>query len=253
MQPSPWTVERHAKVSSTMDQARKKAREGAPDGTVVVAEEMTSGRGSHGRPWCAPKGGLYLSIVLRGLRDPHLLTLALGNAVAETLEVAGVEPRLKWVNDVHVAPVGQAASASGLGKKIAGILVEAESTGSAIDFLVAGIGVNVNGPASALDGVEDVATTLEDQLGCDSCIPDLEALLLDSVGRWVERVRAGQDGEIVAAFRARDALKGRKVKVDDGTTLAEGVADGIDDQGRLLVRGASATQALSTGSVQVLG
>lgn len=253
MQPSLWTVERHASVSSTMDLAKQRARTGAPDGTVVVAEEMTEGRGSHGRPWCAPKGGLYVSLVLRGLREPHLLTLALGNAVAEALEVAGVEPRLKWVNDVLLpAPSTAGQGGKHVGLKVAGILVESESTGDRIDFLVAGIGVNVNGPASALPGLEKVATTLEDQLGCDSCIPDLETLLLDRVGHWVERVRSGRDAEIVAAFRSRDALKGRNVRVATGKDVAEGVADGIDDQGHLLVRGKSGVKALSTGTVQIL-
>lgn len=250
-QASAWAIERHASVGSTMDAARERARAGAPDGTVVVAEEMTGGRGSHGRPWAAPKGGLYLSIVLRDIADPHLLTLALGNAVAEALEVAGIEPRLKWVNDVHVPP---APGERGIGRKIAGILVEAESTGSRVDFLVAGIGVNVNGHARDLPGLEQTATTLEDALGCDSCIPDLEALLLDGVRRWVEVVRAGRSEEVLAAFRARDALKGRRVRVADGKAVAEGVADGVDGQGRLLVKSpGGGVQALSTGTVQVLG
>ena len=242
MQPSLWAVERHASVGSTMDVARERARAGAPDGTVVVAEEMTGGRGSHGRPWAAPKGGLYLSLVLRGLDDPHLLTLALGNAVADALEVAGVEPRLKWVNDVHVD-----------GKKMAGILVEGESTGPRFDFLVAGIGVNVNGKATDLKGLEKSATTLEDQLGCDSCIPDLEALLLDSVARWVSRVRDGRAEEIVTAFRARDCLAGRSVRVTDGKAVVEGTAAGVDDQGRLLVKAKAGVQALASGTVQLLG
>src|SRR5687767_5837599 len=216
MQPSLWAVERHASVGSTMDLAKERARAGAPDGTVVIAEEMTGGRGSHGRPWVAPKGGLYLSIVLRGLKDPHLLTLALGNAVADTLEVAGVEPRLKWVNDVHVD-----------GKKMAGILVEGEATGGSFDFLVAGIGINVNGKAADLKGIEKAATTLEDQLGCDSCIPDLETLLLDGIGRWVARVRDGRDAEIVSAFRARDWLAGKSVRVSDGKAVVEGTASGV--------------------------
>jgi BirA family transcriptional regulator, biotin operon repressor / biotin---[acetyl-CoA-carboxylase] ligase len=247
MQPPAWAIERLATTGSTMDVARQKARTGAPHGTVVVAEEMTGGRGTHGRPWAAPKGGLYLSLVLRGLEDPHLLTLALGNAVADALEVAGVEPRQKWVNDLLVG--GQDG---GLGKKVAGILVEAESTGASIDFVVVGIGVNVNGPASALPGLEATATTLEDELGCDSCIPDLEALLLDSVDRWVGKVRDGQTADIVAAFAARDALRGRKVRVAEAGQVTEGVAEGIDGLGHLLVRTATGIATLSSGSVQVV-
>jgi BirA family biotin operon repressor/biotin-[acetyl-CoA-carboxylase] ligase len=249
MQPSPWAVERHASLGSTMDLARTRARAGAPDGTVVVAEEMTGGRGTHGRPWAAPKGGLYLSFVLRDLADPHLLTLALGNAVADALEVAGVEPRLKWVNDVLVRSPG--SDPKDVGRKVAGILVEAESTGDRFDFLVAGIGVNVNGHAKDLAGLASIATTLEDELGCDSCVPDLEVLLLHNVEAWVDKVRGGRDSEILEAFRARDALLGRRVRVADGTSIVEGKAAGIDAAGHLLVESAGRTQAMTGGSVQV--
>jgi BirA family biotin operon repressor/biotin-[acetyl-CoA-carboxylase] ligase len=241
MQPSLWTIERLDSVTSTMDVARDRARGGAPTGTVVVAETMTGGRGTHGRPWVAPRGGLYLSLVLRDVADPHLLTLALGNAVADALEVAGVEPKLKWVNDVLLAD-----------RKVAGILVEGESTGARIDFLVAGIGVNVNGKAAGLKGLERIATTLEDQLGCDSCIPDLEALVLDRVAHWLERVRAGAAGEVIGAFRARDALFGREVQVSDGKEAVRGVADGVDDKGHLKLLVDGRPRTLATGTVQVL-
>lgn len=237
-----WTVERFASVPTTMDLARARARDGAPDGTVVVAEEMTAGRGTSGRAWAAPKGGLYLSIVLRDLPDPHLLTLALGNAVAETLEVAGVDAQLKWVNDVLVQ-----------GRKIAGILVEGESTGAHLDFLVAGIGINVNGSRDALPpALRVLATTLEDELGCDSCIPDLETLLLQSIERWVGKVREGRHADIVAAFRARDALQGQAVVVVDGKTETTGTGRGIDDRGHLRVQLKDGTlRTFQSGSAQL--
>ncbi len=233
---------RLAKAASTMDEARIRARSGAADRTVVVAEEMTAGRGTHGRPWHAPKGGLYLSIVIRDLHDPHLLTLALGNAVAETLEVAGVEPRLKWVNDVWVGE-----------RKVAGILVEGEATGDRFDFLVAGIGINVNGdPAKYPKDLRSIATTLESELGCESCIPDLEALLLENVGRWVAMVRNGREPEIISAFRARDLLAGRKVAVEGAEArTVTGTAAGIDDRGRLLVDTPKGRVALQTGTVRL--
>jgi BirA family transcriptional regulator, biotin operon repressor / biotin---[acetyl-CoA-carboxylase] ligase len=242
MQPATWAIERLASVGSTMDVARDRARSGAPHGTVVVAEEMTAGRGTRGNAWAAPKGGLYLSIVLRDLADPHLLTLALGNAVCDALEVAGVEPRLKWVNDVLVG-----------GRKVAGILVEAESTGSKLDFIVAGIGMNVNGTVDAFPAdVRPLATTLESELGCESCVPDLEALLLQSVERWVGKVRDGHGDEILAACRARDALRGRQVVLADGATQMVGVADGIDDKGHLRIRGPDGSvHAFASGSVRL--
>jgi len=237
-----WKVERVISCPSTMDLAKLKAKAGAPEGTAIVAEQMTSGRGTHGRTWHAPKGGLYMSFVLRDLQDPHLLTLALGNAVAEVLEVAGTDPKLKWVNDVWVG-----------GKKIAGILVEGEATGKHIDFLVAGVGINVNGHAREFPkGLRDIPTTLEDELQCDSCIPDLEAVLLASLASWVDKVRQGRNQEVVTAFRQRDALLGRKVRVEEaGPAPAEGTADGIDDQGHFRLKANGKVQTFATGSIRL--
>ncbi|HEX2065592.1 MAG TPA: biotin--[acetyl-CoA-carboxylase] ligase [Candidatus Thermoplasmatota archaeon] len=237
-----WTVERAATVPSTMDVARQRARAGAPDRWAIVAEEMSAGRGTHGRSWHAPKGGLYLSFILRGLPDVRLVSLALGNAVADTLEVAGVEPRLKWVNDVLVE-----------GRKIAGILVEGESTGSQVDFLVAGIGINANGHAAGFPPPLDRhATTLEDALGCDACLPDLETLLLQAIDRWLGKLRDGEARQVVEAFRARDALKGRTVRVAWGDGALEGTATGIDGQGRLLVSTGEGETPLQAGTVTLL-
>jgi BirA family transcriptional regulator, biotin operon repressor / biotin---[acetyl-CoA-carboxylase] ligase len=234
-------VHRHASLPSTMDEAKRLAREGAPHGTAVVAEEQTGGRGQMGHAWCSPKGGLYLSVVLRGIEDPRMVTLALGNAVAEALEVAGVEPRLKWVNDVLVGE-----------RKMAGILVEGESTGNRLEFLVAGIGINVNGTVDALpEEVRPLATTLEQELHCDTCIPDLETLVLDSIWRWADVLRAGDAASVLEGWKSRDATRGRKVKVHlpGGGTL-EGTAAGIDGEGHLLVDTPQGLQAVMQGSVR---
>jgi BirA family transcriptional regulator, biotin operon repressor / biotin---[acetyl-CoA-carboxylase] ligase len=241
-QASAWTVERLGHCVSTMDEAKARARRGAPDGTVVVAETQTGGRGRESRAWHSPSGGLYLSAVLRGIDDPRLLTLALGNAVADALEVAGVEPRLKWVNDVLVG-----------GKKVAGVLAEAESTGGRIDLIVAGIGVNVNGHAADFPpALKGIATTLEDELACESCVPDLETLLLASMARWVGLVRAGRGDEVLAAYRARDALPGARVLVESSGTSLEGTAEGVDTEGRLLVRSGGLQHAILAGTVRIL-
>lgn len=238
---SSWTIERVGAVASTMDVARAKAREGAPDRWAIVAESMTGGRGTQGRPWHAPVGGLYTSFILRGVGDPHLLTLALGNAVADVLEVAGVEPRLKWVNDVWVGK-----------KKIAGILVEAESTGAAFDFMVCGIGINLNGHAKDFPAaLRASVTTLEDALACDVCVPDLEGFLWQSVDRWLDHA-ANAPGRILDRFRERDALQGQRVAVELGGKRVEGVASGIDAKGRLLVKTAKTMEAVASGSVALL-
>lgn len=226
-----------------MDEAKRMAHEGAPGGTVVVAREMTGGRGTHGRGWAAPPGGLYMSLIIRDLEDPHLLTLALGNAVADALEVAGLEPQLKWVNDVW----------SG-GRKVAGILVEGESTGDRIDFLVAGIGINVNGDPSIFpEGLRPTVTTLQADLGAEQCIEDLETLLLQEASRWITLVGEGEERQVLDAWRDRDALKGRQVRVEIADQTLEGTAEGIDARGHLLVEiGDGGIIAVENGTVHLM-
>ena len=235
-----WSIERIDTCESTQDEAAAKAKAGAPHGTVVIAETMGDGRGQHGRGWHAPAGGLYLSIVLRDVASPKFLTLALGNAVADVLEVAGAEPRLKWVNDVWVE-----------GKKIAGILVEAETTGEDTVY-VAGLGINVNGHAAdwphPLNGN---ATTLEDALGAEACMEDLESFLLESIAGWLQKLES-RPQEIVAAWQARDALQGQTVGFDpdgDFCTKLVGQAAGIDGEGRLRLVTDEGEQVFDNGSV----
>ncbi len=216
-----WSIEHLDTCTSTQDEARERARDGAPSGSVVIAKSMQAGRGQHDRSWHAPEGGWYASIVLRDVADPQLLTMALGNAVADIIEIAGATPELKWVNDVWIG-----------GKKVAGILVEAESTGEQLDFLVAGIGINLNGSVGDWpDELRASATTLEAEIGADTCIEDTEEFFLEAIEGWLEKVAQGRTSEILDAFRRRDALRGATVEVDG----LRGRANGIDDQGRLLV------------------
>jgi len=130
-------------TDSTQRVARDLAREGAPEGTVVIAERQTSGRGRLGRQWHSPPGlNLYCSIVLRPPLAPGAvpqLALVAGAAVAAAVaEEAGARPAIKWPNDVLVD-----------GRKVAGILVEMDSEMERVYHVIAGIGVNLNTPASS--------------------------------------------------------------------------------------------------------
>ena len=225
-----------------MDDARKAARAGATEGWAVVAEAMTKGRGTLDHAWHAPVGGLYTSFILREPGDVRLLTLALGVAVCDVLEVAGVDAQLKWVNDVYVG-----------GRKVAGILVESEATGSRIDFLVCGIGINVNGKrASFPKPLAETATTVEEELACEQCIPDLETLLWERVAARVEQLRIGEGASVLAAFAQRDFLQGKRVRVDQGGEVAQGIASGLDGQGRLRLQHGTELVLVSGGSVTML-
>ena len=212
-------------TDSTNERARALAAAGAPHGTLVTAAEQSAGRGRQGRTWSAPPGSALLMSLL--VRDPpRLLPLIAAVAVAET---AGRETRIKWPNDVQVD-----------GRKVAGILVEGRPQEH---WAVLGIGVNVAVRLEDLPPeLHETATTLGREPG------DVEGVLrqlLSSLDDWLE---AGEDA-VLAAWRRRDALRGREVRWAAG----EGTADGVDDDGRLLVTLASGEQtALDAGEVHLI-
>lgn len=134
-------------IASTQDEAKRLAEKGAPDGTLVWADRQTRGRGREDRRWFSAQGGVYFSLILRPVLSPDRLarlSTGIGSALAEALgREAGVETRVKPPNDVL------ARSHEGEWKKVAGILIEARSDGRDVDWLVVGVGVNVNNPLPA--------------------------------------------------------------------------------------------------------
>jgi BirA family biotin operon repressor/biotin-[acetyl-CoA-carboxylase] ligase len=214
------------RVDSTNTRARELAVAGAPHGTLVTATEQTAGRGRHGRTWTAPPGrALLFSLVIR--EPPRLLPLAAGAAVAE---VAGDTARVKWPNDVLID-----------GGKVAGILVEGRPQQR---WAVLGIGINVAlAPDDFPPELRDTAATLG--LGPEALEPTLERVL-----GALTRGLGADESEVLDAVRARDALAGHQVRWVAG----EGVADGIDDDGRLLVvTGDGIRVALDAGEVHLIG
>ena len=234
---------RHFRLTdSTNERAKELAMAGAPGGLVITADEQSAGRGRRGNEWFAPPGSCLLySGLLRPFsaeRAP-LLPLAVPVAVCEAAEsVAPVRCRLKWPNDVWVDE-----------RKVAGVLVEARPDEG---WAVIGVGVNVAIPRGDFPPeLRDTATSLLPTEGEDGVPPGgapgvrraLE-LLNESLGRWV----AASGDEVLAAFRARDALCGRRISWQDG----EGVAEEIDDRGHLVVERADGERVvLGAGEVHL--
>jgi BirA family biotin operon repressor/biotin-[acetyl-CoA-carboxylase] ligase len=213
----------HRRTDSTNARARELAAAGAPHGTLVTAGEQTAGRGRQGRTWSAPPGRALLMSVL--LRDwPRLLPLAAAVAVAQ---VAGDPAKIKWPNDVQLD-----------GRKVAGILVEGRPQEG---WMVLGIGINVAvRPADLPPDLRETAATLGREPGE---VETVLGQLLTGLDGWLTAGPA----EILTAFRARDALVGQEVTWAAGA----GVAEGVDDEGRLLVRTASGLEALDAGEVHL--
>jgi BirA family transcriptional regulator, biotin operon repressor / biotin---[acetyl-CoA-carboxylase] ligase len=211
-------------TDSTNERGRELASRGAPHGTLVTADEQTSGRGRQGRAWvAAPGSAVLMSLVLRRINGA--LPLAAAVAVCEALPLRAL---VKWPNDIWIGR-----------RKVAGILVEGRPLEG---WGVLGIGVNV----SALDfpaELEDIATSLRRE-GLNSSNEQVLASLLVSLDRWLERPMP----EVLAAWRTRDALRGEAVHWPGGS----GQAAGVDDSGALLVDTASGRIALEAGEVHLL-
>ncbi len=212
-------------VPSTMDEARRAGLDGEPEGLVVLADAQTAGRGRMDRSWVSPPGrDLLLSVLFRPppAAAPQLPMLA-GLAVAQTLDALAIRrPALKWPNDVRIG-----------GKKIAGVLSEMEH-GPAGSFAVVGIGLNVNMDPAAAPEIAGIATSLRAVNGRDAVRRDVLLLLLQELDSLYARVRAGES--LVGPWSERLETLGRQVVVKWGGETVRGLAEGVDEQGRLLVR-----------------
>jgi BirA family transcriptional regulator, biotin operon repressor / biotin---[acetyl-CoA-carboxylase] ligase len=210
-------------TDSTNERARELAIGGAPHGTLVTADEQSAGRGRQGRTWTAPpRSALLMSLVLRDLRETLPLVAAV--AVCEALPVAAA---IKWPNDVWVR-----------GRKLAGILVEGRPQEG---WAVLGVGVNV-GTAEFPPALRETATSLRLE-GVDAGAEDILERVLEALERWLPR----PVGEVLAAWRERDALLGRPVRWANGS----GVGRGVDETGALLVDTAAGRVVLQAGEVHL--
>ncbi|MGK3964727.1 biotin--[acetyl-CoA-carboxylase] ligase [Sorangium sp. So ce118] len=244
-----------AETASTNDDARSAAAAGAPHGAAFLADAQTQGRGRGGRSWHSPPGeNLYLSVVLRpGLPASSVAPIALvmGLAVASVVERrlasaarrgapgegSAAEVRLKWPNDVLVG-----------GRKLAGILVEAQLRGDAVSSVIVGVGLNVH--ASTFPPELAARATSLALLGIDDVPRELLAAeLLQALGDAAARFEAGRLAPFAEDLARLDWLRGRRVDVAGVT----GVAAGIDPEGHLLIHGADGVlRAVAAGEVSVL-
>jgi BirA family transcriptional regulator, biotin operon repressor / biotin---[acetyl-CoA-carboxylase] ligase len=237
-----WDIHWLDEVGSTNTYVRDRAREGAPAGLVAVADHQTAGRGRLDRQWESPPGAsLLVSVLLRpgsGAEGMHLGGGAVALAGADACrEVAGVEPVLKWPNDLLLD-----------GAKLAGVLAEAEFLGSSLSALIVGIGINVAwpGPPGAggicLDDVRRSSPPVDRRVLLDRLLEALEprcALLEDDGGRR----------SLADEVRRRCATLGQQVRVTLAGEDLLGRAAAIDEAGRLVVETAHGPRSVNAGDV----
>jgi BirA family biotin operon repressor/biotin-[acetyl-CoA-carboxylase] ligase len=218
-------------VDSTNRVAKELAMAGEPEGTLVVADMQTAGRGRKGRPWFSPpRGGIYLSLILRPKLHPveaPQMTLLAGVALADTLlpHIPG-GVCIRWPNDIY----------SG-GRKIAGILTEVATEIDAIDYLVLGVGLNVNIPGETFPPqLRARATSLVSQTGAPGRRVEL---LCDFLSRLEERyLGIGKTGfsPVIQRWRELTDTMGMRVRAVASDQPLEGIVADMDEDGKLLLR-----------------
>ena len=237
-------------IDSTNTEAKRQAMAGAPDGLVIVSEEQTGGRGRRGRAFQSPKGkGLYLTALLRPKLEPSQVsdfTAWVAVAVCDGVEAAcGVRPRIKWTNDLVLE-----------GKKLCGILTELglESESNALDYLITGIGINVNHTPEDFDPeIRPIATSLAQVLGQPIRRSELAAEIIRALDRMYARFPQDKR-DYLEQYRADCLTPGNPVQLITPTSREEAFAVAIDDDFRLVVEYPDGRRtALSSGEVSVRG
>jgi BirA family transcriptional regulator, biotin operon repressor / biotin---[acetyl-CoA-carboxylase] ligase len=235
------------KTGSTNTAAMAAAAEGAPEGSVFLAEEQTAGRGRGAHSWqSARSAGIYCSVVLRPALSPsEVLVLALAAGLAARAAIEQVDARvsadLKWPNDVLIK-----------GKKVCGILTEMNAEVTRVRYVVVGIGINAN-QANFPKELEAEATSLRLVTGSEWSRVELTAALLKSLDReyrlLVEQTDARQS--ILRRFAEQSSwVRGKQIRIEENGLRVEGTTEGLDERGFLLVRTAQGLQTILSGTVR---
>ena len=231
-------------VKSTNTTVKSLAKDGAPEGYVLVAASQTNGRGRLNRVFFSPKGtGLYCSVLLRPTvsLSPAALTCMSAVAVSETIDSFGIANQIKWVNDIYVD-----------GNKAVGILTEGAFTPDGrYQYAVIGIGVNLFRPIDGFpENIKDTATSVFSETQND-------ALKVEFLSRMLKRIQYHYENlpktDFLKLYRERQMVYGRSVLFSDAEGIKRGTAVGIDDAFRLLVKTADGTfHAVERGDISVL-
>ena len=221
-------------VESTNATLSRLARSGVPEGTVVLAEAQTGGRGRLGQPWFSPPGvNLYVSVLLRErltLDEVPVFSFVAGLALADAVQTAGASPSIKWPNDVLID-----------GRKMGGARIECSARDTKVEHVIIGVGANLNVGLDDLAlalGPKAEATSLRAATGHEIDRNAFAADYLDALDKWVRRYREEGPAPILQAWRGRDILTGRQIEIHGTSGVFVGRVAGVDRHGRLLIRDA---------------
>ena len=215
----------HDSLDSTMDEARRLAEQGEPEGTVVISEEQTSGRGRFHRSWITPRGqNLNLSVLLRPtLAQLPYVNMASTMAVCRAVQdLTGLAPAIKWPNDVRVN-----------GRKLAGILIETAVEGAELTRTIVGIGLNVNFDPAQYPEIASFATSMSRETGQSIDRTPVLQIVLEQLDGLYREVEAGRS--LTSDWAALLETLGRTVQVSWNDRVVEGRAESVDEQGNLIL------------------
>ena len=216
-------------VDSTNEVAKYLAEEGAEDGTVVVAEIQNKGKGRRGKTWISPPGGIWMSVILRPEIPPHRasqLTLVTGVVVAKTIkEELNIDVGIKWPNDILIGK-----------KKVCGILTEVNATLDKVNYLVVGIGIDMNVDVPMLPSdLQKGATSLKNELDTEINGALLVQRFLLNFENIYNDFKDGKFPEILDEWRAMSSTIGTSVEVRTRGKRVQGYAVGINKEGILII------------------
>ena len=216
-------------VDSTQEVAKKMARKGIAEGALVISEQQHSGRGRLGRRWVSPAGGVWLSLILRPkilVQQAQRITLVVSVAAARAFnKLYDINARIKWPNDILVK-----------GKKICGILIETEGELDKLNFMVIGMGANINISLESEDEIKNIATSVKSQLNRE--VPRLKFVqtFLAEFEQLYKEFNSGFFKEILKEWLNLSDTIGTRITAESLDEKFEGIVLGLDDDGFLIVR-----------------
>ena len=233
------------KIDSTNIYAKNLAKNGADEGTVVIAREQTDGKGRLGRTFSSKRGGLYFSVILRPentLNDTVFITTAAAVAAARAIEgVADKKCEIKWVNDIYIT-----------GKKVCGILTEGSvNPDGSLDFAILGVGINLFAPKGGFAANLPLAGSVFGKKILKNKIKNkVLSTFLDEFFKFYENI---DKKEFIKEYQSRSLLTGKEITYQKEGSEYKAKVIGIDDDAKLLVENNNGIEEISHGEIQIIG
>jgi len=239
----------YLRVTSTQDKAKKFAEKGFPEGTIVIAETQTLGKGRLGRRWVSPRGGIWVSVILRpeiaAMEAPKMTmigSLAVAKAIAE---LTGMEVKVKWPNDVLIPAI-----AGGPFKKVCGVLTEMVLGAGRVSYIIAGLGINVNNRIPP--ALRPKAISLKDAMGRTVAKQKLLRRALEKFDRYYLEFKKKGMAPIMKEYKGMSAVLDKEVEIECPEKIIRGKALDIDEYGALIVQTGGGRKRVIAGDVTIL-